>query len=54
MTDLLPEIWSQDEPQSVAEYAVMLGVILALILIAIRLVGLNASAVFSRVGSTIQ
>jgi Flp pilus assembly pilin Flp len=48
------DIWSQDEAQGVAEYAVMLGVILALLLTAIRMVGLNASMVFSRVGSTIQ
>ena len=54
MTDPLPEIWSHEEGQDVAEYAVMLAVILALVLGTIRLVGLNASTVFSRVGSTIQ
>jgi Flp pilus assembly pilin Flp len=54
MTDLLPEIWSHEEGQDVAEYTVMLAVILALVLVTIRLVGLNASTVFSRVGSTIQ
>jgi Flp pilus assembly pilin Flp len=54
MTDLLPEIWSHEEGQDVAEYAVMLAVILALVLGTIRLVGLNASTVFSRVGSAIQ
>jgi Flp pilus assembly pilin Flp len=54
MTELLPEIWSHEEGQDVAEYAVMLAVILALVLGTIRLVGLNASTVFSRVGSAIQ
>jgi Flp pilus assembly pilin Flp len=53
MTSFLPEI-SHEEGQSVAEYAVMLVVVLALVLGTIRLIGSNAGAVFSRVGSTIQ
>jgi Flp pilus assembly pilin Flp len=53
MTELLPEIWSHEEGQDVAEYAVMLAVVLALVLGTIQVVGLNASTVFSRVGSTI-
>jgi len=54
MIDLRPEIWSHEEGQDVAEYALMLVVIMALVLGTIQLVGLNASTVFSRVGSTIQ
>jgi Flp pilus assembly pilin Flp len=40
--------------QDVAEYAVMLAVILAVVVGTIRLIGSNANNVFSAVGSAIQ
>jgi Flp pilus assembly pilin Flp len=43
-----------DEGQDVAEYAVMLAVILAVVVGTIRLIGSNANNVFSSVGSAIQ
>jgi Flp pilus assembly pilin Flp len=46
--------WSDDEGQDVAEYAVMLAVILVILVGTIHLIGANASNVFSQVGSTIQ
>lgn len=40
--------------QDIAEYAVMLAVILAVVVGTIRLIGSNANNVFSAVGSSIQ
>ena len=50
---LLNIIWS-DEGQDIAEYAVMLAVILVLVVGTIRLVGSNANNAFSAVASSIQ
>jgi Flp pilus assembly pilin Flp len=47
-------LWSNEEGQDVAEYSVMLAVILVIIVSAIRLIGTNAGTVFSQVGSSIQ
>jgi Flp pilus assembly pilin Flp len=43
-----------DEGQDIAEYAVMLAVILVLVMGTIRLVGGNANNVFSTVASSVQ
>jgi Flp pilus assembly pilin Flp len=43
-----------EEGQDIAEYAVMLAVILVIVVGTIRLIGTNATNVFSRVGSSIQ
>ena len=51
MKNLL-SIISSDEGQDIAEYAVMLAVILVLVVGTIRLVGSNANNVFSQVGSS--
>ena len=40
--------------QDVAEYAVMLAVILVIVIGVVRLIGTNASTVFSQVASGIQ
>ena len=47
-------LWSSEEGQDVAEYAVMLIVVLVLIVMTIRLIGSNANNVFSSVGSSLQ
>jgi Flp pilus assembly pilin Flp len=47
-------LWSSEEGQDVAEYAVMLAVILVIVVSTVRLIGSNASNVFSNVGSAIQ
>ncbi len=47
-------LWFDDEGQDIAEYAVMLAVILVLVIGTIRLVGGNANNVFSSVASNIQ
>lgn len=54
MTDLLRELWRDDGGQDIAEYAVMLAVILVIVVGTIRLVGSNANNVFSNVASSIH
>lgn len=52
--DSLRRLWSDQRGQDVAEYSVMLAVVLVIVLGTIRLIGSNASNVFSQVGSAIQ
>ena len=47
-------IWSEQGGQDIAEYAVMLAVILVIVLGTVRLIGSNANNVFSTVASSIQ
>jgi Flp pilus assembly pilin Flp len=54
MLDLLLKLWKDEQGQDIAEYAVMLAVILVLVVGTIRLVGSNANNAFSSVASTIQ
>jgi Flp pilus assembly pilin Flp len=54
MRYLLFKLWSNEDGQDVAEYAVMLAVVLVIVASTVRLIGANASNVFSQVGSTIQ
>jgi pilus assembly protein Flp/PilA len=54
MTALLERFWAEDEGQGIAEYAVMLAVILVLVVGTIRLVGSNANNAFSSVASSLQ
>jgi Flp pilus assembly pilin Flp len=46
-------IWSDEQGQDIAEYAVMLAVILVLVIGAVRLIGGNANNVFSQTASSI-
>ncbi len=54
MNQVLRRLWSEDEAQDIAEYAVMLAVILVIVVGTIRLIGTNANNVFSSVASSIQ
>jgi Flp pilus assembly pilin Flp len=54
MKNLFRKFWSDESGQDIAEYAVMLAVILVLVVGTIRLVGSNANTVFSSVASSIQ
>ncbi|HTR66680.1 MAG TPA: hypothetical protein VMH85_12950 [Terriglobales bacterium] len=54
MIRLLQQLWSDERGQDIAEYAVMLAVILVIVVGTIRLIGSNANNVFSSVGSAIQ
>jgi len=51
---ILLHILSDDSGQDVAEYAVMLAVILVVVVGTIRLVGSNANNAFSNVASALQ
>jgi Flp pilus assembly pilin Flp len=54
MPEVLRSMWSDDRGQDIAEYAVMLAVILVLVVGTIRLVGGNANNAFSTVASSVQ
>ena len=54
MKDLLRSMWSDDSGQDVAEYAVMLAVILVIVVGTIKLIGGQSNNVFSEVASSIQ
>ena len=49
----LHQLWSDERGQDVAEYAVMLAVVLVIVVGTIRLIGGNANNVFSSVSSSI-
>ena len=54
MATFLQKLWKDESGQDIAEYAVMLAVILVIVVGTIRLIGSNANNVFSQVGSSIQ
>jgi len=49
----LRQLWWDERGQDVAEYAVMLAVVLVIVVGTIRLIGANANNVFSSVASSI-
>ncbi len=53
MKELLQAVWTNDEAEDVAEYAVMLAVILVIVVGTIRLIGSHANNVFSQTASAI-
>ena len=54
MNEFVRSLWNNQEGQDIAEYAVMLAVILVIVVGTIRLVGSNANNVFSSVASTVN
>jgi Flp pilus assembly pilin Flp len=54
MFELLFKLLADDQGQDIAEYAVMLAVILVLVVGTVRLVGSNANNAFSAAASAIQ
>jgi Flp pilus assembly pilin Flp len=54
MTDLAKFLWSNQEGQDIAEYAVMLAVILVIVIGTVRLIGGSANNSFSSVASSIK
>ncbi|HEV3205544.1 MAG TPA: hypothetical protein VGZ28_01225 [Terriglobales bacterium] len=54
MNNVLQTLWNNQQGQDIAEYAVMLAVILVLVVGTIRLVGSNANNVFSSVASSVH
>jgi Flp pilus assembly pilin Flp len=51
---MLRKLWSSDDGQDIAEYAVMLAVILVIVVGTLRLVGSQTNNMFSQVNSAIQ
>jgi len=49
----ISQLWSDERGQDIAEYAVMLAVVLVIVVGTIRLIGGNANNVFSSVSSSI-
>jgi Flp pilus assembly pilin Flp len=54
MSKMMHRLWSEDDGQDIAEYAVMLAVILVLVVGTVRLIGSNANTAFSSVASSLQ
>ena len=50
----IKQLWSDEEGQDIAEYSVMLAVVLVIVVGTVRLIGSNANNVFSQVGGAIQ
>jgi Flp pilus assembly pilin Flp len=54
MDQLMRSLWLDEDGQDIAEYAVMLAVILVLVIGTVRLIGGNANNVFSTVANSVQ
>src|SRR5208283_1142331 len=54
MNELINLLWHNEEGQDIAEYAVMLAVILVIVIGTVRLIGSNANNVFSQVASRVE
>jgi len=53
MANFIHRIWAAEDGQDIAEYAVILAVILVLVVGTIRLIGSNANNAFSSAASSI-
>jgi Flp pilus assembly pilin Flp len=51
--EFIRSVWENDDAQDVAEYAVMLAVILIIVIGTLKLIGGKSNNVFSQVGSAI-
>jgi Flp pilus assembly pilin Flp len=54
MKKFITNLWDDQQGQDVAEYSIMLAVILVIVVGTVRLIGSNAQNVFSNVASSIQ
>jgi Flp pilus assembly pilin Flp len=54
MAAVIRELWSEEQGQDIAEYAVLVAAILIIVVGTIRLVGSNSNTVFSNVASSVQ
>ena len=54
MVQILRNLWQDEQGQDIAEYAVMLAVILVLVIGTVRLIGGNANNAFSQVASSLS
>jgi Flp pilus assembly pilin Flp len=54
MINAVHKMWKDERGQDIAEYAVMLALILVLVVGTVKLVGSNANNAFSSVASSLQ
>ncbi len=54
MTQLLTRFWNNDEGQDIAEYALMLAVILVIVITTVSMIGTNANTIFSKVANALK
>lgn len=54
VSHVIRRLWAEEDGQDIAEYAVMVAVILIIVVGTIRLIGSNSNTVFSNVASSIQ
>jgi len=52
--DGILKLWRDEQGQDIAEYAVMLAVILIIVIGTVKLIGTNANSTFSNVASSVQ
>ena len=52
--ELVERLWREEQGQDIAEYAVMLAVILVLVVGTVRMIGSSSNNVFSNVASSLQ
>lgn len=50
---ILNKLWSGDDGQGVAEYAMMMAVVLTLLIAIIQMIGARANDVFAKVASAL-
>jgi Flp pilus assembly pilin Flp len=48
MTEVVRNLWLNDEGQDIAEYALMLAVILVIVILTVQAIGTNANSIFSK------
>ncbi len=52
--EVMGRLWRDEQGQDIAEYAVMLAVILIIVIGTVKLIGTNANSTFSNVASAVQ
>jgi Flp pilus assembly pilin Flp len=48
MRQLLSRVWNEDDAQDIAEYALLLAVILVIVITVVTAIGTNANTIFSK------
>ncbi len=51
MLSLINKMWRDDDGQDIAEYALMLAVVLLIVVASVSAIGTNASAIFTKAGN---